>query len=79
MSAFIHKLVFLKFHAIEKSGTFPFLPYFGNPHNISFQKIYILSVHSSNHAKNFIALLLYFKSLFHFPTSKLYDVVLFFD
>ena len=43
-SAFMQKIDFLKFYVINTSDNLPFQPYFCNPHVISFQKMYILSV-----------------------------------
>ena len=37
-------MVILKFYVINTSDNLPFQPYFCNPHVISFQKMYILSV-----------------------------------
>ena len=40
----MQKIDFLKFYVINTSDNLPFQPYFCNPHVISFQKMYILSV-----------------------------------
>ena len=40
----MQKSVFLKFYVINTSDNIPFQPYYSNPHTISFQKMYILSV-----------------------------------